>query len=692
MMKHNIHFFFVATLIICSCRGEALQPRDYTQPPGNRVAVTLSANLPDGSSMLWDNSAIIGIFGNSTAVNVPCSIAASTAGTESGLFYSSLNWDDIGDNIYIYYPYSEANTSTILSGNLPQTYSHQNLSALNKSNIMCASVSRVKSSAAGPVQAALRPVLAIRSLILSSDTYAGWDLDAVSIKAKSGEVLAGEYSYDITNGSFSFGTVTSDSIAVALAGEKMTSEGSQIWWLASESSTLIDADVEAILSKEGENNVALKGNITLADETSASIDGFTAQTQEDTSIDLSCPDGEKVETANCYVASAAGATYKFPATVMGNGAYLAPWPDYISPKGGTANGITPKSLNPASAAILWQTEKSLIGNVKLKNGYVYFTLNGNPGGTLMPGNAVIAVWSGPDATGTILWSWHIWVTDADIETKLQTWKVHTDYTSYSSYANPILMDRNLGAITADDYSVAGSNGAIGLNYQWGRKDPFPGPDNSSYDSKIALKTYDASDNEIPAMVTATNFSNAVKWTAVASKLSLSDIAAYPMAFVNGATNYFWLEDSADDLWGCPALADNSNDIGVKTIYDPCPPGYRVMNIYAMTGVTSNAAGGKLDNYANTVQNRTSYRDDQAQLQVLCDGTSVVAKLPASGLMFFEKTQIIDRVGGYGHLWSAKKSSTHIDRAMRMHYDWNNFVSMEASYGSYGHNVRCEKIR
>ena len=552
MIKHDFYILLATILLLCSCKGETLQPRDYTQPAGNRVAITLSAILPDGSAMLWDQSAKIGIFGGSAVVNVPCSISASTAGTESGLFFSSLNWDDTGDNIYIYYPFNEANSSTVLSGKLPQTYAQQGLSALNRSNILCASVNRTKGIASGPVQAAMAPVFSVRSLILTSETYAGWNLDAVSIKAKSGEILAGEYSYDITSGTLVFGTETSDSIAVTLAGEKMTAEGSQVWWLSKEGGSSIDADIEAILSKEGEKSLALKGSVSLAATATTSIDGFAAQTQEDTSVDLSCPDGENVETANCYVASAAGTTYKFPATVMGNGATLAPWPDYTSPKGGTANGIVPKPLNPASAAVLWQTEKSLLGNVRLKDGYVYFPLNGSPGGTLQPGNAVIAVWSGPDATGTILWSWHIWVTDADLEAKLQTWKVHKNYESYSNYANPVLMDRNLGAITIDDYSVAGSNGAIGLNYQWGRKDPFPGPE-SIDGRKEARNTY-----RWPKPVEADNYTGTVEYTRY-----------------NPVTFLLWSEANCDWLFTGEPTADNTRWAEEKTKYDPCPAGWRV---------------------------------------------------------------------------------------------------------------------
>ncbi len=62
----------------------------------------------------------------------------------------------------------------------------------------------------------------------------------------------------------------------------------------------------------------------------------------------------------------------------------------------------------------------------------------------------------------IVWSWHVWVTGYDPEADIFEW---TD-------ANGITykyMDRNLGALSAEKYS----KDALGLMYQWGRKDPFP---------------------------------------------------------------------------------------------------------------------------------------------------------------------------------------------------------------------------
>lgn len=130
--------------------------------------------------------------------------------------------------------------------------------------------------------------------------------------------------------------------------------------------------------------------------------------------------------------------------------------------------------------VLWQTKyngKLAIGdNTSSKlvyldeNDLVHVTAGGE-------GNAVIA---GYNASGTIVWSWHIWVND---DTPAQLSKAVT-YTTYPWDNNQIygygnaagkprvagfpFMSCNLGAMNNN----IGAD-ACGLFYQWGRKDPFP---------------------------------------------------------------------------------------------------------------------------------------------------------------------------------------------------------------------------
>lgn len=208
-------------------------------------------------------------------------------------------------------------------------------------------------------------------------------------------------------------------------------------------------------------------------------------------------------TANSYIVPPTYAAYTFDCTVKGNS--------------------TESVGEAASVEVIWETKNTLdavslgeiIPSVELLDGKVKFMLPFEP----VHGNALIAV---KDAVGTIIWSWHIWVTDYDPE---------TDADLYPSGAK--MMDRNLGALN-NSSDVA----SYGFFYQWGRKDPLSNPVDGS--STIAtwpvdIKTYVQEVNTLDYMI------------------------QHPTEVALSGT---WNSDQT--LW-------NTN----KTVYDPCPSGWRV---------------------------------------------------------------------------------------------------------------------
>ena len=154
-------------------------------------------------------------------------------------------------------------------------------------------------------------------------------------------------------------------------------------------------------------------------------------------------------TANCYIVDRKG-TYSYYAT-EGN------------------SDIPLRDI--ASVSVLWESFGTsiaplvgdLIKSVSYADDYITF----QTADTFKEGNAVVAA---KDASGNILWSWHIWLTDQP--------EAHV----YRNNAGT-MMDRNLGATSA----TPGEVGALGLLYQWGRKDPFLGSTSIS-SSTIAKST------------------------------------------------------------------------------------------------------------------------------------------------------------------------------------------------------------
>ena len=180
----------------------------------------------------------------------------------------------------------------------------------------------------------------------------------------------------------------------------------------------------------------------------------------------------------------------------------------------------------AAVKTVWQTADGLI-DVSFGEGVV--RVQPNTAGT--NGNALIAAY---DADNTILWSWHIWVTP---------YAKVLDGTGKNGYIYDFggytWMDRNLGAL-----NVFREDNNRNLYYQWGRKDPF-------YDTGKTT-------------VTGTGISSANKGTA----LNIDESIKCPTVF--------FTHQSTTGTWhGGTAAIPNLWFSDTKTVFDPCPAGWRV---------------------------------------------------------------------------------------------------------------------
>ena len=179
------------------------------------------------------------------------------------------------------------------------------------------------------------------------------------------------------------------------------------------------------------------------------------------------------------------------------------------------------------------------------------------------GNAVIAA---KDKEGTILWSWHIWAPSTAITTNT--------YGIYSS----ALMDRNLGALVATQAGSVATVESFGLLYQWGRKDPFVGPKRVDSSSRALVNGAEAH---------STSGDGAGNDD---SKITLAQSIADP-TLLGHKQGGDWITPSDQMLW------KNAE----KTMYDPCPPGYRVPardKSQPLHGSDLSTATGWEDNTAN----------------------------------------------------------------------------------------------
>lgn len=329
-------------------------------------------------------------------------------------------------------------------------------------------------------------------------------------------------------------------------------------------------------------------------------------------------EGGSMTTANCYVVNAAG-TYKLPlvygnAMVNGNPNPQA-YSDrhFVDYNNKHINGpwIT-SSGTPEDATLVWSDGFYMFNDVHLDGDYLVFTINKD---YMQQANAIVAV---RDASGTIMWSWHIWVTERDIN---QTHKVD-DWSNGATYD---MMSSNLGWVdgkqvyydprkfeftftqgkTGDiktmtvtqegatfDYKDAGST-----YYQWGRKDPIVALMNRD---KTGVDDYRRLDTPTDDYLYKTQ----PGWVTSADGIKHPNVY-----YVQNATysSTAWLTDAAysPKLWNVDGTEKN---IWVassrKTVYDPSPKGFKVpvpraFSVFVDGGATSDNVCGTLNGYIDS---------------------------------------------------------------------------------------------
>ncbi len=317
-------------------------------------------------------------------------------------------------------------------------------------------------------------------------------------------------------------------------------------------------------------------------------------------------------SANCYIVSKSG-SYCFPAV-----------------KG---NSNTPVG-SVQSVEVLWEsfgtsvTPKvgDLVESVSYVDGSIIFQTSS----TFREGNAVIAA---KDASGKILWSWHIWLTDAPGE---------------CVYANNAgtMMDRNLGATSA----TPGDAGALGLLYQWGRKDPFLG--SSSISGGVGAKS-------------------TISWPSPVSSSSSRGTIGYA---VEHPTAFITRNDSNQDWYYTGSSStDDTRWQSEKTIYDPCPAGWRVPD------------GGGNGVWEKAGFDDQSY-DSSNEGMLFGSGISSPATwYPASGCRFSIDGSLVGD-GHDGHYWSVTPNGYD---ANLLYFGGNGYVYPSSrTERTSGQSVRC----
>ena len=423
-------------------------------------------------------------------------------------------------------------------------------------------------------------------------------------------------------------------------------------------------------------------------------------------------------TANCYVISAPG-HYRIPlvyGNAIENGAtntnsYIShaaagnskvlynfkdhaganitdPWIEKTN--GGANNGVNGAEVVWADAANLVHLSSTPIKHEGANNdAFLDFEVTA---ADIQSGNAVVAITKGSGASKTVLWSWHLWFAPKDALDKIPVtnhqgkvynftketlgWKP-TQW-SGSTYNKPrtvkvkvVQTIKNNGVAQETVINIIQNPGNVKKGattlYQFGRKDAFPSVDAS----KLAANSHftrNAGDN----MSITNNIQNPDKFYIYGSSM-----------YTNYGYYNLW---SADNTVTGGWNVGNDNPV-VKTVYDPCPVGFKMPANNAFTGFTT------------TGQNSTS----QSELNV--DGTddwqqwtnnfghnfwtnsskTATINFPASGYRNYIDGSLFG-FGDYGYYWSAVPSDT--DNGCYLYFVSGNVGPLSRGTRTYGFSVRA----
>lgn len=338
-------------------------------------------------------------------------------------------------------------------------------------------------------------------------------------------------------------------------------------------------------------NVSPQSSYTV-DETTINLRNASQKGTSSVPYNLATCGGTKtVSTANCYVVDAPG-YYSLP-LIYGNaiknsqnntGAYMKNNAAQFVRHDG--NEITSPYLNTnvsgtLTAELGWTDISGRVISVTKNTQSYNLTIGGSSVSVphlrfqitktnLTGGNAVILL---KNSSGTVVWSWHIWITDRFDESLIVGGKKmlpvllgwsHDAMKRYDERSVKVIFTQQSTntvseCLIAQEKFDAYVSGTC-TYYQWGRKDPIIGRNGNSN-----VTWFDVNNSTSTSLLTMTSTATNV-WARIYQMISkpwafYSEPSTYPLI------HHFWNMNNT--------VAYQNPASGIKTIYDPCPPGFRI---------------------------------------------------------------------------------------------------------------------
>lgn len=653
MKKTRLLLFLLATALLASCQKDPTEgsPTPVKAEFRGTAVFQASDSSQEAFSLMWEPDVDrIGLFtltdGRPDQSNVYYAAFSSAAGTTEFVSPSplkSIEWDPNAAtcDIYAYYPYrlSHSDMKAIPVAIPARQNSRPDSQASIKKSVTLYAAAQKAPSSGDPVELDFSSPAGIVELQLSSSVPIT-GVQTIRLRADAGVTLAYDGgTLDLTDGAVTLDPQIKPSNSVELALDEpamIYRTPVSFYLLVNPTAGGLTLDLELDYGSDGRTLTV--GRLTTPEE--GIRNGMLTRYEIPFEYDGSAIESENLSagaTANTYLVTRPGTTYRFNAMVKGNGvARSFTWTESDGTQITRSYDQSELAILPSDVRLLWyNSPKSADGwshrcpivenSVIYELGTVYFTTP-DP---FVPGNAVLAAF---DEEGQILWSWNIWASE-----------------SYDPEASAVrvgrytMMDRNLGAMAGaeamNSTDAAQAALAVGNYYQWGRKDPFPaaaeysdlGLNGSqmfwgipSYTPIEELKQDRSSESWGAAdLIFSDNAANnsrplgTVLGAGFTTEQGVAEAVRYPyrwMAYTGSDCSggyYFWMLDynnlsSTEErgawryLWGAPEIDAVEEYDNLKTIYDPCPTGWKVAPAeayaFALSSLTEKQYGYYSDRY------------------------------------------------------------------------------------------------
>ena len=344
--------------------------------------------------------------------------------------------------------------------------------------------------------------------------------------------------------------------------------------------------------------------------------------------------------------------------------------------------------NIDGAKIVWSDEKDLVTSPTITHvggdGYLDFEVKATD---IKSGNAVVAVTKG----GTVVWSWHLWFAPKSALTPIPVtnyqgktynfttetlgWKPKGEVTTYNAPRTvKVKVEQTIANGGTKQFTVinitqnnGGKKEGIATLYQFGRKDALPGTD-TFYPT------------------------NSYSFDNTTGGRSLGYAIQHPenmFIYAQTGTYYYdWCNATYYNLWSADNTTTGFNDNAVvKTVYDPCPVGFKMPASNAFTGFTSN--GQYQSGAANINANGTADSWDKFSAayghNFYTNGSKTATIFfPASGFRSLSDGSL-GNVGYGGYCWSAVPNSS--SGGCGLGFIWSYVGPQDDGDRSYGFAAR-----